>query len=82
MRELFLLEEPHSKLTKGVECEEANVWIVVATDLYPCQKCISRVKHCTYLIEMLPEDIPQVRPFETDASHIIVRNLHELLKTE
>ena len=35
-----------------------------------------------YLVEMFPEDIPQVRPLQTNAVHIVVRDLDQLLQTE
>lgn len=35
MRQLVLLQEPHSELTQSIQREKANVWVVVATDLEP-----------------------------------------------
>ena len=31
---------------------------------------------------MLAEDVPQVRPLQTDAAHVVVRDLDQLLQAE
>jgi hypothetical protein len=33
VRQLFLLQESHGQLTEGVQGEEADMWIIVTTDL-------------------------------------------------
>ena len=33
VRQFFLLQEPHSKLSEGVQCEEPDVRVVMTADL-------------------------------------------------
>ena len=44
MGQFFLLQEPHSKLTKSIEGEEGNMRIVVTANL----------------VEMFPKNIPKI----------------------
>lgn len=36
----------------------------------------------TYLVEVLAQNIPHVRPLQTDTVHVVVRDLHKLLQAE
>jgi hypothetical protein len=38
--------------------------------------------HLEYLVEVFPKNIPQIRPLQTDAVHVVVRDLDQLLQTE
>lgn len=63
---LLLLKETHSKLTQRIQSEERYRRVCVAADA----------------IEMLAKDAPHVRPLESDATHVVVRNVNEFLQAE
>jgi len=73
--QFFLLQEPHSQLSQGVKGEITDVNIAVAANLTTFWISRIRVTHAsTYLVEMLPNDDPHVRPLDTNALHIISTN--------
>ena len=63
VRQFFLLQEPHRQLAQSIQGKEGNVRIGVRADL----------------VEMLAEDRPHVGPLETNAVHVVVRDLDEFL---
>ena len=36
----------------------------------------------THLVEVLSQDVPQIRPLKTDTVHVVVRDLDQLLQAE
>ena len=59
----LLFKETHSKLPQCIESEERHGRVRVAADA----------------IEVLAKDAPHIRPLKTDATHVVVRNIDELL---
>jgi hypothetical protein len=62
--QLLLFEEPHSELSQGIEGKESDMRVTMATDLRETvgKREAERSKRRPHLIEMLPENVPQIRP--------------------
>jgi hypothetical protein len=86
--EFFLLEETHRELTKRVEGEERDLGVGVTSDLSRQMKVNGwkgeeeRKRGKRNLVEVLSDDEEHGGPFETDAVHVVVANLDELLQAE
>ena len=37
---------------------------------------------CTHLVEVVTDDLPDARPLQTNATHVVVRDLNDLLQRE
>jgi hypothetical protein len=35
-----------------------------------------------YLVEVATENYPEIRPFDTNSIHVVVRDIHKFLETE
>lgn len=63
---LPFFNELHRQLTQRIDSKEGNILIGIAPDL----------------VEMLANHLPDARPLQTDATHVVVGDLDDLLQTE
>lgn len=85
MCQLILFQETHSELSQSIQCEEANIRIVVTTNLdyehrmigdLPLSVCPLR----TYLIEVNTDNLPDIRPLETNTAHVVICDVYQFLQ--
>lgn len=66
VRKLFFLKEANGKLAQGIQSKVRDIFVGVATNL----------------VEVLPKNLPDVGPLETDTIHVVVGDVNQLLKAE
>lgn len=66
IREFSFLDEFHRQLSERIDSEFRDFFVRTTADG----------------VEQFAQDLPDSRPLETDAAHIVVRDFHEFLQRE